>query len=210
MENYQSILEKITSLLKSYACIKRGQILLPQYQDFQNYVPWKISIENPCIRESLLTHVGCLPILASFLHPYIEHTQTTDLGKVLSMLAIHDIWETIVWDVISLQRNHSSKEEKDEINAAKQLLPRNQFKLLEEFEKMETNESKFSKALDRLICLLRWYIDKPEIERERRSYYWATLSEMYKKWLPRMERDEFLLWFFNYLVNKMKENVFHK
>jgi len=208
MNNYEEVLEKIVALLKTYAWIKRWQLLLPQYEDFQNYFSWEISILNPCVRESLLTHVWCLPILASFLHPYLEHKETTDLWKVLYMLSIHDIGETIVWDVIWLERSRSNKEQEDEYSAVKSLLTTEQFLIFEEFEKMETNEARFAKATDRLVCRIREYIDKPEIERERWSHFWATLWDMYKKWLPRMEWDSFLLGFFDYLRDKMQKQIF--
>lgn len=206
--SYDKILSEITTLLTTYASIKRGQLLLPQYQDLQKHISWAISILDPCVRESLLTHVGCLPILATFLHPHISHSATTNLGKTLCMLAIHDIGETIVGDVIGLQRNRSADEQADERAAVKKLLPAEQFVLFAEFEAMQTNEAKFAKAVDRLICRLREYMDDPALERARRAHFGATLPEMFAKWFLRMERDEFLAWFFTYLKDKMQEKIF--
>lgn len=97
-------------------------------------------------RESLMEHVGHLPIIACFLHPYLEHT--IDLGKVLIMLSIHDIGETILGDVFVLDK--TDEEEAQEMEAALTLLSGEQNEIFLEFEKQESLEAKFAWCIDKL------------------------------------------------------------
>ena len=50
----------------------------------------------------MIEHVGCLPIIATFLHPYLD--KPVDLGKVLTILAIHDIGEIKLGDELTFTK----------------------------------------------------------------------------------------------------------
>ncbi|MFA5021547.1 MAG: HD domain-containing protein [Patescibacteria group bacterium] len=99
-------------------------------------------------REPLIEHVGHLPIIASFLYPYIEHKKEINLGRVLIMLAIHDIGETVTGDILTFKKEkaHNLKESK----VAKKILPKEYLPYYEEFELRESFDAKFAKAIDAL------------------------------------------------------------
>lgn len=100
------------------------------------------------MREPLLEHVGHLPVLAAFLHPHIEHSSQVDLGKVLVMLAIHDIGETVVGDVFTYDK--TDDEEENEYAAAMDLLHDTQKNIYIEYEERKTLESLYAKSIDAL------------------------------------------------------------
>jgi len=92
-----------------------------------------------------------------------EHAnEPIDLPKVMKMLLIHDIVEIDAGDtfLFDTQKNHDNTEE--ELEAAKRifgLLPDHQAKELVEvwleFEKAESVDAKFAKAIDRLAPMMQ-------------------------------------------------------
>lgn len=85
----------------------------------------KFDFDDNLIQESLIEHVGSLPIIAVFLHPYLEID--VDLGKVLTMLAIHDIGETVLGDELTFTKSNLSGDL--EYIEGKKLLHQNYHKL---------------------------------------------------------------------------------
>lgn len=89
--NVQEILNEIEFLLRKYSLERRAMTqpyLLGVVQEkVDNYL---YHPEDSLVRETLLAHVGSLPVLATVLYPYINDSEV-DLGEALTMLAIHDI-----------------------------------------------------------------------------------------------------------------------
>ncbi|HSW81389.1 MAG TPA: HD domain-containing protein, partial [Candidatus Saccharimonas sp.] len=74
-----------------------------------NHVPnYNYRPEDPLIRETLMEHVGSLPMLAAAFYPHINNVNV-DLGQALTMLAIHDIGELITGDEIIFTKKASAK-----------------------------------------------------------------------------------------------------
>lgn len=107
---------------------------------------------NPALIETLTEHVGHLPIMATFFHPYLEHGSKVDLGKALTMLAIHDIGETVVGDVYSFKKD--KEHDKKEYEAAIKILPEAQREIYEEYEGKESYEAKYANSIDKLAPLI--------------------------------------------------------
>ena len=85
-----------------------------------------------------------------------------DANRVMKMMLLHDIVEIDAGDVLVYDTKARQEVQEKEIKAAKRifgLLPENLEKeftnIWEEFEAEETNESKFAKALDRVIPVLQ-------------------------------------------------------
>lgn len=111
-----------------------------------------IDVRAESVREPLLEHVGHLPVIASFLYTRIAHSKKIDLGRVLIMLSIHDIGETITGDVLTYKK--TAAQDKEECEAARTLLSAELRPYFDEFEKRETLDAKYAKSVDALAPFL--------------------------------------------------------
>ena len=107
--------------------------------------------------ESVAEHIYGVQMLAVAM--WSEYNYDIDLKKVLSMLALHELEETVIGDLTLFQ---ISKEEKDQLGhtAIKQILSKlalgnNLEELILEFDKRETAEAKFAYQCDKLECDLQ-------------------------------------------------------
>lgn len=57
----------------------------------KEFPEYQLNFDDEIVRETLSEYVGSLPIIATYIHPFLDHK--VDLGKVLIILAIHDIGE---------------------------------------------------------------------------------------------------------------------
>ena len=100
--------------------------------------------------ESVAEHCWRMSIMAITLAPKLE--KKIDLGKVLEMVAIHDLGEIVAGDVPAFDEKGKQEQQKIEKESMQKL--KSQFpeitKLWEEAEELKTLEAKFVKALDKL------------------------------------------------------------
>lgn len=94
----------------------------------------------------MIEHVGCLPIIATFLHPYLD--KPVDLGKVLTILAIHDIGEIELGDELTFTKK--SDQANIEFTTGLGLLHPNYHSIYKEVFELLTPESKFAKSIDKI------------------------------------------------------------
>ena len=144
--NYPQILTELVELIKNYSNTLRSN---PQPYTFdrlaQRYdlqYDWREEI----YRETLLEHTGSLPVIATFLYPYIG--VELDIGKVLLMLSFHDIGELQEGDIITFLKKPEDGDK--EVQFALQALNPIYHSVYLEFESIETNEAKFAKSIDKL------------------------------------------------------------
>ncbi|NOI65514.1 HD domain-containing protein [Vibrio sp. 99-8-1] len=101
-------------------------------------------------------HVALMAILLQ------EHANApVDISRVVKMLLLHDIVEIDAGDTFVYDQIESEKQEQKELQAAERLfamLPDDQgeelFTIWREFEKAESDDAKFAKAIDRIIPIL--------------------------------------------------------
>lgn len=160
-----------------------------------------INYNNKLIREPLIEHVGHLPIIASFLYPYLENKNIINLGRVLIMLAIHDIGETVTDDIVSYLKN--TQHEKNEEEAVKSLLNTEQLLFYQELKQGDTIDAKYANSIDKLAPLLV-ELESPELHIARHKYYGFTIQTIINKKRPIMERNTTLLSIFDYCIATMK------
>ena len=135
-------------MLRRYSEVKRNAIQQFQAEIYFKHHPTKeYSPEFEPIRESLLEHVGMLPVLAMYFYPYCE--EEVDIGRVLQILAIHDIGELEIGDESTFTKDHDNNQ--GEIDAAFKLLDPSQHELYMEFENLETIEAKYAKTIEKLV-----------------------------------------------------------
>ena len=99
-----------------------------------------------------------------------EYAYDIDILKVIMMIAIHELWETIIWDLTQFE---ISKEKKKELeheavhNILKNLIDgENIERLFLEFDEHKTKESLFAYHCDKLECDLqcKLYDEETRIE----------------------------------------------
>jgi len=199
----QNIISNLIKLQGSYAQTFRSITTKERYNNvvksgmLQNH-----SYDSNIIREPLIEHVGHLPIIASYLHQFTQHKDKINLGRVLIMLSIHDIGETKVGDVITYSKDTSH--EKAELEAAKKLLPNNQFEYFKEFEDNKTFDAKFARSVDSIAPLLR-EINMPTVTLERFKYYNFNTDKIIAKKASHFKWDNNLQEMFEYIIDRFKK-----
>lgn len=114
-------------------------------------------------RENSAEHSWHLGVMALVLAEY-ANDRNLDLGKVLQMVAIHDLVEIYAGDTFCYDADATARQKEREREAAQRLfslLPEDQAARLralwEEFEAQQTPEAAFANALDRLHPVLHNY-----------------------------------------------------
>jgi putative hydrolases of HD superfamily len=147
MEEINLVLESLVQLLTKYSAVYRKSTQPFTYEKVKGCFPnANFNFNNILIRESLLEHVGSLPIIAATIHPYLE--RKVDLGKVLIMLSIHDIGETLIGDDLAFTKDHSCKYEQE---TALKILHNNYHNIYREFEDKTSGEALFANSVDKIV-----------------------------------------------------------
>lgn len=121
------------------------------------------------------------------------------------MLAIHDIGETIVGDIITVNRDRSIDEKKEEDDAVKTLLNPEQRDLYQEYEANQNLTAKFAKAMDKLSAQIMVCSTDPAIEKARYEHFGFSLDD-WSKYEKYMKRDSFLHEFFHHVWSSVRED----
>lgn len=193
----------LLQLTKNYSLTPRSVVTYDRYKNIiEPGLLKEYNYDSEIIREPLIEHIGHLPIIASYLHQFIQHKNEVDLGKALTILSVHDIGETEVGDVITYSKTESH--EKSEDDAAKKLLPDYLYKYFKEYEEQKTIDSKFAKAVDAVSPLLHELI-LPKITAERFKYHNFSVEKIVAKKRICFEWDKVLLEMFDFIIEKLKE-----
>ena len=188
--NYNQVLDGLLWQLEKYNQIFRKSTQPFKKAEIINHFPeYKFNFDDNIVRETLLEHVGCLPIVASYLHAYMD--KPVDLGRVLIMLSIHDIGELVTGDESFFDKQKSVSN--NELEAGLNLLPEYQKKLLIEFEKNQTNDAKFANSVDKITpTILEIFLGKQSaIDRVWLQTGWEK-SEVLEK--IKAFKEPFVLW----------------
>ena len=147
------LLDELLQVTRAYATTRRSMITQERWEEL--VVSGRITdytLDSEFLREPLLEHVGHLPVIAVALYPHIHQTAKVDLGKVLQMLALHDIGETVIGDIHAYKKtqDHADKE----LAIARKLVPPSLLPIFEEYEDRQTIDAKFAKAVDSIAPFL--------------------------------------------------------
>ena len=116
---------------------------------------WNVQRERV---ESVAEHIYSVQMLAIAMHSEYEYDDV-DISRVIFMLAIHELGETIVGDITQFQmtREEKTKREHEAVHSIlKGLLDGEQIeKLFLEFDAHETKEAMFAYMCDKLECDLQ-------------------------------------------------------
>ena len=171
--------------------------------DKLKYIQRKTKLFNSDRCENDAEHSWHLAMMTIVL---AEHSNTKiDVLKTLKMVLIHDIVEIDSGDIFIFDTKKNHDNTLEELKAAKRifgLLPDEQAKVLIdlwlEFEKGETNEAKFAKAMDRFEPILQNISNKGGTWNE----YNVPMAKVLNK-TKLMENGSKLLW--KYSKNEIEE-----
>lgn len=153
MQNTHKLVSDFLELQHNYQFTRRALMTKERFRDVaksDNVKGLDMSLDE--LKEPLIEHIGHLPILASYLHEYIEHSAEVNLGRSLIMLSIHDIGETKLGDVFAYTKTNI--EEVDDVEVARDMLSSSLLTYFDEYEANETLDAKFAKSVDILAPLI--------------------------------------------------------
>lgn len=142
-------MEKEKNVINYYVlCNKLKNVIRTGWKD------WNVQRER---LESIAEHIFWVQMLAIAMKS--EYQYDIDIMKVIFMIAIHELWETIIWDLTEF---NISREEKEKIeheavhNILKDLVDGEEIeKIFLEFDGHKTKEANFAYQCDKLECDLQ-------------------------------------------------------
>lgn len=142
-------MNKAKKVLDYYVlCNKLKNIIRTGWKD------WNVQGER---LESIAEHIFGVQMLAIAMKSEFEYD--VDISKVIMMIAIHELWEIIIWDLTEFQitRHEKEKVEHEAVhNILKDLIDgENIENLFLEFDEHKTKEAKFAYQCDKLECDLQ-------------------------------------------------------
>ena len=164
------------------------------------WLNWKVKRERV---ESIAEHIYGVQMLAIAMKS--EYQYDVDIMKVIYMLAIHELGETIIGDLTPFE---ISREEKEKIeheavhNILKSLLDGEKIeKLFLEFDAHETKEAKFAYYCDKLECDIqcKLYDQEKCVDLNQQEENETVSDELIKKML-----DTNISWSDMWLENNQK------
>lgn len=118
--------------------------------------------------ESVAEHIYGMHVLALFFLPLIDENKKLNQENILKMITIHDIDEIETGDMLGYLKTDKIRAE--EALAAKRVIKKSPHHLqkdlntlLEEYEKQETIEAKFVKAIDKFEPMIHLYNEEGKI-----------------------------------------------
>jgi len=215
MKNDQSkaneLLEKLEFLFEKYSNEPRAMTQPYLLQRVIDSVPgYEYHPDDVVVRESLMEHVGSLPVVATAFYPYINDDQV-DLGKALTMIAIHDIGELKTHDEMTFTKQASAKNPERE--AALSLLDPYYHDLYEDVESQTSITAKFAKAIDKITPDIFEYFSPAEITLRRYKHFVGleTVDEVIdlisRKKQPYMAWSPFMTEFHKLLLDRLEAKL---
>ena len=115
--DYHKIITDFLKLQDAYQFTRRNLMTKERFRDIASAdVERALDLDGTFLNEPLIEHVGHLPIVASYFHQFLEHKDEVNLGRVLTMLSIHDIGETVLGDIFTYTK--TVVEEQEEVAVA--------------------------------------------------------------------------------------------
>jgi hypothetical protein len=202
----QEILEKIEFLFERYSLERRATTqpyLLNVVRD--NVKNYEYDPDDILVRETLMEHVGSLPVLATAFYPYINDNDVS-LGESLTMLAIHDVGELMTGDEMTFTKAVSAAAPEHE--AALRLLDPYYHAIYEDAEAKGSKSAKFAKSIDKITPDIFDYLTPADITIWRFKHFVGIEKDeiidlIVKHKRPYMEWNPFMTEFHMHLMDKL-------
>ncbi|HEU5187430.1 MAG TPA: HD domain-containing protein [Candidatus Saccharimonadales bacterium] len=207
----EELLKQLEFLFEKYSNEPRAMTqpyILQRVMD--KVVGYKYHPDDILVRETLMEHVGSLPVFATAFYPHIQD-DNVDLGRALIMIAIHDIGELITHDEMSFTKQDSAKDPEHE--AALSLLDKSYHGLYEDVESQTSPTAKFAKAIDKITPDILEYFSPADITLRRYKHFLGLenideiIELIEKKKQPYMQWNPFMTTFHKLLLEKLSAKL---
>lgn len=206
----QEILDKVEYLFEHYSLERRATTqpyLLKMVKG--RLKGYKYHPYDDLVRETLIEHVGSLPILGTALYPYIDDPEV-DLGQSLIMMAIHDIGELITGDEMVFTKKADSHIA--ERRAALKLLDPIYHNAYNDAETKTSKSAKFAKSIDKINPDIIDYLMPAEITRWRYREYVGIepdqiIETIVEHKRPHMLWNPFMTEFHTFLLEQLDKKL---
>lgn len=164
--------------------------------------------DDVLVRESLMEHVGSLPVIATALYPHINDP-AVNLGDALTMLAIHDIGELITGDENTFTKKAGSNAE---FEAGLQLLHPFYHSIYKDVETKTSKSAQFAKSIDKITPDIIDYLTPVNITLQRYKHFVGIEAGQIVETIIKAKRT-YMLWspfmtaFHTYLTEKITEKL---
>lgn len=154
-------------------------------------------------KESTAEHSWSSMLIADILLEYID--ESLDRLKVLEYLLYHDIVEVYAGDAKFNNPEEMRLKKEKEMASMKKIIsiipkPKRYEKIIEEYEKRESREAQFAKAVDCLDACVR------NLNNDKKSNLDGFTEELIRsKYNPHVSKFKFTKELFETLINKLKE-----
>lgn len=206
----QTILDKVEFLFERYSMTRRASTQPYMLKVAQEQIPdYSYGPDNELVRETLIEHVGSLPMLAIELFPNISDPEV-DLARALEMLAIHDIGELVTGDEMTFTKKPDGAAL--EHQAALKLLDPMYHDLYNEVEGKTTKSAKFAKSIDKINPDIIDYLMPPDITIWRYRHFMGTNADqiidlIVKHKRPYMLWNPFMTGFHIFLMDRLADKL---
>lgn len=196
----KELVQDFLKLQNAYSFTKRALVTADRYSQIAlKGLVDKKDYGNEILRESLMEHIGHLPVLAAYFHPHIEHSHEVNLGRAMVMLSVHDIGETVTGEIFAYHKTEQNNI--NEYDAAIGLLHPSLHPYIEEYEANETMDAKYAKSMDVLAPNIH-EVNMPKITMERFALLNASAQNVIDKKRKYMKWDSVMLEVFDLLMSQ--------
>lgn len=148
MNDFKETLSTVMQMYRGYSEEHRASTQPFHLERAQSNIDaYRYKPDDLLVREPLIEHVGSLPMVATALYPKVAH-HDIDLGRALTMLAIHDVGELMTGDEITFSKSEEASEAERE--HALTLLPDVLHTVYLEMENNETDTARFAQSVDKI------------------------------------------------------------
>lgn len=206
----QELLVKLEFLFKGYSNELRATTQPYQLERIRSGVSgYEYEPGDVLIRETLMEHVGSLPMVATAFYPFIEDP-AVDIGESLTMLAIHDIGELITGDEMTFTKSRDKKD--PEMEAARKLLHPYYHDLYEDVESQKSKSAKFAKAIDKITPDIFDYLTPADVTLWRYKHFVGVepngiIDLIVKHKRPYMLWNPFMTEFHKLLLSRLADKL---
>lgn len=209
-EEAEKLLEEVGFLYQKYSDELRATTQPYQLARIRDHIKdYEYDARHAIVRESLIEHIGVLPMLAIAFYPHINDPEV-DLGHALIMLAIHDIGELIVGDVSTFKKKKADASL--EYEAGISILDPMYHDLYDQVEKKSNPTAQFAKSIDKIAPDILDYLSPGELSIKRFEQLYDIPAEGIVPLVVTHKRP-FMLWnpfmteFHNLLMSKVSQKI---
>lgn len=210
-KDLQKFLDELEFLFEGYSKTLRATTQPYLWQTAHKHFPnFTYHPDDNLVRETLMEHVGSLPVLATAFYPHISDGEV-NLGDTLTMLAIHDIGELITGDEMTFIKKKDDT--KAEYEAALKLLSPIYHEIYDDAKKNKSKSARFAKAIDKITPDIMDYLTPKDIMIWRYKHY-TGISEpdkitdlIVKHKRPYMLWNDFMTEFHIFLLTELRKKL---